>query len=307
MAGGRADHLVAGDAVQTQKGGIGKWVYVGWIALVAWLMAAPAVARTLVQRVDLPLSSGRVISAEIRRPADAPPVLPAVLLFGGFRGAATVLDAVPAGLSLVSASFDYPFDPPRRFEFPQSLAHLPALDRGIDQTIEGIGHLVAHLRARQDIDAQRLTIVGASLGAPFATIAAAELELPGLVIVHGFGDVRRVIAQQFIRKLAPRYGDWTRWPAWGLANALTWGFDLPAPEDYAARLRATQRVLMIVAQDDELIPQPATEALWQALQRSQAQLERLDEAGAHLQGSRDPRIGGLVETALTWMGRVGLR
>ena len=74
-----------------------------------------------------------------------------------------------------------------------------------------------------------------------------------------------------------------------------------------ARLRATQRVLMIVAQDDELIPQPATEALWQALQRSQAQLERLDEAGAHLQGSRDPRIGGLVETALTWMGRVGLR
>lgn len=277
------------------------------VALCALLVASPATARQQIERVELALSSGRIVTAEIRRPAGAAAALPAVLLFGGFRGAATVLDAVPADLPVAAVSFDYPFDPPRRFRFPQSLADLPEMDRGIDDTFEGIRHLVAHLRARSDIDARRITIVGASLGAPFAIVSAAELKLPGLVIVHGFGDVRRVIAQQFIRKLEPRYGGWTRWPAWGLANALTWGFGLPAPEDYAPRLRADQRALMIVAGDDDLIPQRATQVLWQALQRSQAQIERIDEAGLHLQGTRDPRIAGLVDTALAWMGRVGLR
>lgn len=276
-------------------------------AALVLLALAPAAAQQQVERVAFELASGRMITAEIRRPQASTGPLPAVMLFGGFRGAATVLDAVPADLPLAAVSFDYPFDPPRRFRFPQSLADLPAMDRGIEDTFEGIRHLVAHLRARPDIDAQRLTIVGASLGAPFAVVSAAELDLPGLVVVHGFGDLRRVIAQQFIRKLEPRYGCWTRWPAWGLANALVWGFHLPAPEDYAPTLRPGQRALMIVAGDDDLIPRRSTQVLWDALGQSRAQVDRIDHPGVHLQGTDDPRIGAMVASALDWMRRVGLR
>ncbi len=278
-----------------------------FLLLALLLAAAPARAQQHIEHIPLRLASGRVIEAELRRPqaADAPP-LPAVMLFGGFRGAATVLDAVPADLPLAAVSFDYPFDPPRRLELPQSLADLPALDRGIEDSFEGIGLLSAHLRTRSDIDARRITIIGASLGAPFAVISAADHALPGLVIVHGFGRLRHVIAHQFIRRLEPRYGRWTRWPAWGLANALVWGFALPAPEDAARRLRASQRALMIVAADDELVPRAATEALWQALNRSSARIERQDEAGTHLQGTEDPRIKDLVDTALNWMRNAGL-
>lgn len=277
------------------------------LILAALLATAPAAAQQNIEQRAFTLDSGRVIHAQIRRPERSDGPLPAVMLFGGFRGAATVLDAVPADLPIVTASFDYPFDPPRRFRFLQSFVDLPAMGRGIDETFEGIRHLSAHLRERADVDAQRITIVGSSLGAPFATISAAELDLPGVVLVHGFGDVRNVIAQQFIRKLEPRYGAWTRWPARGLASALVWGFDLPAPELYAQTLRAHQRVLMITAREDDQVPAQATQALWDALQRSDAYVERIDQAGAHLRGTQDPRIAGLVHTALDWMHSAGLR
>lgn len=271
------------------------------------MLAAPAAQGRVIERVAFTLDSGRVVEAQIRRPADARNPLPAVMLFGGFRGAAMVLDAVPQDLPIASASFDYPFDPPREFVFPGTFAHIPAMARGIDETFEGIVLLTAYLRARHDIDDARISIVGASLGAPFATISAAELALPGLVIVHGFGEIPKVIGHQLQQAAERRGRAWLRRPAQGLANLLTWAFRLPAPEDHATKLAPDQRALMIVAGDDELIPRRATEALWTALQASDARVERIDESGGHLRGVDDPRIADLVRTAMDWMQRNDLR
>lgn len=277
-------------------------------SLLAILLLITQVASArVVERIDFTLASGRQLVAEIRYPANTTRALPAVMLFGGFRGAVTVLDAVPQHLPIAAASFDYPFDPPRSFVFPDTLRDIPAMARGIDETFEGIRQLSAHLRGRDDIDDSRITIVGASLGAPFATISAAELELPGLVIVHGFGKIRHVIGHQLTQAAKRRGHEWLRWPAQGFANLLTWGLRLPAPERYASKLAAGQRALMMVAGDDELIPQHATDALWSALQASDARVERMDEAGGHLRGIRDPRIGELVDTAMDWMQRNDLR
>lgn len=276
------------------------------LAATLLLIAQTASAR-VIERVEFTLASGRILAAEMRYPANARGTLPAVMLFGGFRGAATVLDAVPQELPIVATSFDYPFDPPRDFVFPDTLRDVPAMARGIDETFEGIRRLSEHLRAREDIDDARITIVGASLGAPFATISAAEMKLPGLVIVHGFGEVRHVIGHQLARAAERRGIGWLRGPAQGFANLLTWGFRLPAPERYAPQLAGHQRALMIVAGDDELIPEHATETLWSALQMSDARVERIDEVGGHLRGIRDPRIGALVGTAMAWMRRNDLR
>ncbi len=277
------------------------------LALASALLGGMAAAAPHVDELSIRLASGRELAAQIRVPGNAQGQVPAIMLFGGFRGASTVLDAMPADLALIAASFDYPFDPPREFDFPQGLAQLPAMDRGIDETFEGIRLLTAALRARPDVDPRRITIVGASLGAPFAVVAAAELGLPGLVVVHGFGDLPGVIAQQFIHALEPRYGSWVRGPSRALAGLLVWAYELPAPEEHAQRLQAQQRALMIVAADDELIPFRASEALWSGLQASAATVERIDETGAHLRGSDDPRIAGIVLQATDWMGRSGLR
>ncbi len=277
------------------------------LALAAALLGGLAAAAPRVDELSIELASGRELVAQIRIPENAPGPLPAVMLFGGFRGASTVLDAVPADLALVAASFDYPFDPPRDFEFPQGFAQLPALSRGIDETFEGIRRLTAQLRTRPDVDPQRITIVGASLGAPFAVVAAAELGLPGLVVVHGFGDLPGVIAQQFIHALEPRYGSWVRGPSRAFAELLVWAYKLPSPEHHALRLQAQQRVLMIAAADDERVPPSASEVLWSGLQASAAAVERIDEPGAHLRGDDDPRIARFVRQATDWMSRSGLR
>ncbi len=277
------------------------------IALVAALFGGLASAAPRIEALSIKLDSGTELSAQIRVPENAQGRLPAVMLFGGFRGAPTVLDAVPADVALIAASFDYPFEPPRDFKFPRSLAHLPALGRGIDETFEGIRRLTAQLRARPDVDPQRITIVGASLGAPFAVVAAAEHGLPGLVVVHGFGDLPGVIAQQFVRSLEPRYGSWVRGPSRVFAELLVWAYELPSPEQHARHLQAQQRALMIVAADDELIPLSASEVLWSGLQASTAAVERIDETGVHLRGGDDPRIAGLVRQATDWMSRSGLR
>src|SRR5262245_46616689 len=80
-------------------------------------VAQPHYARESLQ---LALPDGRKLTAEIRVPGPRPLTdsenkLPAVLIFGGFVEAATVLDKFDPKFPLVLASFDYPYTPPRRF------------------------------------------------------------------------------------------------------------------------------------------------------------------------------------------------
>ncbi|MCI0749606.1 MAG: hypothetical protein L0Y32_03525, partial [Nevskiales bacterium] len=64
------------------------------------------------------------------------------------------------------ATFDYPFDAPRKFIFPDSLKLAPELRDAIHGTLDGIGKLHDALKQRPDIDPARITVAGASAGAP---------------------------------------------------------------------------------------------------------------------------------------------
>ncbi|HEX8995259.1 MAG TPA: alpha/beta fold hydrolase [Ktedonobacterales bacterium] len=75
--------------------------------------------------------------------------------------------------------------------------------------------IVDWLRARGDVNMDGLAIMGYSLGAITATLAAATLpELRALVIESGFADLEHDIAQLFTR--------FTRLPAFPLANLVVW-------------------------------------------------------------------------------------
>ncbi|MGK5086419.1 hypothetical protein WDW86_02580 [Bdellovibrionota bacterium FG-2] len=122
---------------------------------------------------------------------------PAILVFGGFQNAAKVLDLLTPHLAklgitdVVLASFDYPFDPPRKFEFPGSLKLAPQAKQMIHQTVDGIDALRVHLINKWNVDPHRITLIGASLGAPFTALAAQPGLFPGLVFVHGFGEIQK--------------------------------------------------------------------------------------------------------------------
>jgi Prolyl oligopeptidase family len=271
------------------------------VLLLCCVVAAPAHARD--EKLPLTLDDGRVLEATLRWPDGAAPAkLPALMLFGGFRGAARVLDKVQAPRPLVWATFDYPFEPPRKFRFPASLADAPAARAAIHGSFEGIEKLHQALARHPRIDAARITVIGASAGAPFATVGAARQPIPGMILVEGLGDVPLVIGHLIARKYQPRYGDWVRFPARWLARWLNWYCEIPDIAAQARRLRATQKVLMVTATQDDFIPQPATEALWQALEASQSVHERIDLEGSHLGvGDDRGRIAEILRRSMQWL------
>jgi hypothetical protein len=271
-------------------------------AAIAALLAANAQARD--EPLTLVLDDGRRLSATLRLPDSGEGPWPALMLFGGFRHAAQVLDKVQAPRPLVWATFDYPFEPPRKFRFPSSLAHAPEARAAIHGSFEGIQKLYHALRADPRVDASRITVVGASAGAPFATVAAAREPIPGVILVQGLGDVPLVIGHLIARKYKPKYGDWIETPALWLGRWINWYCEIPDIAEQARQLRESQQVLMFTAAQDDFIPPAATEALWEGLEDSHAIHERIDLEGLHLGvGDDSARIADILQRAMAWMER----
>lgn len=273
--------------------------------LAALLLALPlaAVAQWREETLSLKLDSGRVLDVRVKRPPDAAQRLPVLILFGGFQRGARALDLIRLDQPALLVTFEYPFDAPRKFMFPSSLRYLPEFRVALRETLEGIDALTAALRARADVDAARMSIVGASAGAPFAIIGAQQNAIPGLIVVQGFGQVRKVIAQQFMLKWEPKYGAWLRPLAWLLAAGVVCYADVPEAADHAPHMSAAQKVLMIATTEDQRIPPEATENLWRALQQSPARSTRLDLPGRHLHGDADEQIADILQRSVEWLRR----
>ena len=222
-------------------------------------------------------------------------------------GAAQVLDLVHSDRAVVWATFDYPFETPRKFTFPGSLRHAPEARAAIHGSFEGIGKLYEALARHPSVDPARITVVGASAGAPFATVGAARNPIPGVILVQGFGDVTAVIENLILRKFRPRYGDWVARPSRWLAEWINWYCEIPDMAAQARTLRASQKVLLFTASQDDYVPRAATESLWTALEASQAVHERIDIEGVHLGvGDDSARIADILQRAMQWMERRGL-
>lgn len=269
--------------------------------------AAPCAAAGEYRTETIPftLGDGREVSAQLRIPANARGRLPAVMLFGGFQRGGKVLDLVRTDAPLIWANLNYPFDPPRKFVFPDSFKYAPEMRDGIRNMFEGVDRLHAALKARPDVDASRITIVGASAGAPFATIGAARNGIPGVILVQGFAQARDVIQHLFVRKLEPKYGAWVKGPAWLVATWIHWYCAIPDIAASARQLQPQQKVLLFTAADDDYIPRPASDALWAALEESPAQAERVVQPGRHMRG-KEEEVAELLQQSLLWMRKNGL-
>ncbi len=276
-----------------------QWVLLGGLLCLSW----PSVATFSEERWQARLDSGKPIEMVLRRPAEVATPRPAIILFGGFGSAAQVLDAVDAAPDYIRASFAYPWTPPARIRPWTIPALLKDFEAAVADTFAGINLLVASLRARADVDATRIHIVGVSAGAPFATIAGVRERVPAVVIVQGYGDLGAVIGRQFELSWVPKFGRWSAWPARALGRYLVWQLDLPAPEDAARRFTAEQRVLLVTARQDQRIPAQAAELLWSAIQDSPARASRIDLPGEHLRGLDDPAIAEILRRVLGWAGQ----
>jgi hypothetical protein len=259
------------------------------------------------EKITLTLDNGQSITATVRRPSNAAGRLPALMLFGGVQRAAKVLDLVKVDRPVIWATFDYPYEPPRKFRFPSSLQYVPEAKAAIHGTFDGVVKLHEALRARPDVDPARITVIGASAGAPFATVGAARTDIPGVILVQGFSDVVRVWQNLMIRKRRAKYGDWIQWPALWLSRFIHWYCEIPDIAAHARQLRPTQKVLLFNTIGDDYIPAEASDPLWAALEASGATRERILLTGKHLGVGDDSQlIADILQRSLKWMDRNGL-
>lgn len=281
------------------------------ILLSVLLAATPARALEPSQeRFPLVLPSGTVLSVQAHRYAlpSSKAKLPVVLLFGGFEGAAHVLELFRADRPVYLASFDYPYEPQRKFDFPGDLRHIPAARRAIHDTLDGIQALGEELRRRPDLDGERMSIVGASFGAPFAIHGAAASPgiFTGLVVIHGFADVRRTLENRLRLALERKQVVASGPLSWAAAWVL-WGFmGVPHLGSLAEGLRAPQRVLVIGAESDQFIPREVSASLKERLLRSEARVTFEKTTGEHLMPGADQLISRLLTMTSQWMAREGL-
>ena len=311
--------LLAPRASARSRGGAPVRLIVTAVMLGMWLPATASAAdaaaagrasgpATALESVSLTLSSGRPLTVWLRVPeAAAQAPMPAAVVLGGFETGGGVLDLVPLEHPAILATFDYPYEAPRKLGLLSLFAELDRFRQGVDDTIEAVVRLHDLLAARADVDATRISVVGASAGAPFATIGGQAAGYAGVVIVQGYGQIGTVIGHQFALRWTRDYGAWARWPAAALGHFVVWWLELPSPEDAARQFGPGQQVYMLDSAADARIPAPTADALWAAIAASQAEGTREQIAGGHLGGDdNDEILARVLERCTGWLRASGL-
>lgn len=250
----------------------------------------------VVHEVEIAGSSGLTVRLLLQRPADPPDGASAVrrplfLILGGFVRGRAAAALLPDTLAVVVAALDYPFEGDRRATGLAALAQAPAIRRTLYDTPPAVSLALDYLLARPDVDPARVELVGASFGAPFATIAAArDPRVTRLWLAHAGGDTFAMIDEGLKREIA--FAPARRASA-ALLNLLASGPRF-APERWIAQV-APRPVVMLNAADDERIPRHSVEVLWAAAREPK---ELVWLPGAHMQGNRPDVLAAVVAAVL---------
>lgn len=261
---------------------------------------------TIAEHHELRLASGRELQVELRLPSQSKAhSLPAVLLFGGFETGARAADLLGPKLPFLLATFQYPFEPQRKLGLSKALKLLPEARRAVRDTIAGIPALVDYLKTRPEVDPNRIIFVGASFGAPFVSIVAPDRpDARGIILAHGFGDIPGTIA--FRLEAEWGHGLLSAWAAAFAAKFLWWYADVPAPEKKLRELGPRQKVLLMTADNDEMLPKKSVDVLREALRASKASWKEKSFPGTHLRPDEKELIKKLLAESERWMREEGL-
>lgn len=221
---------------------------------------------------------------------------PAILLVGGIRTGRRTVDLPASTAGLVVAGLDYPYEGP---VWPSGFGwarHLPALRSGFLEMPAALLLAAQYLYARDDVDPARVTVVGVSLGAPFATAAAAtDRRLAGAALLHGGADIEAMARTALGERLGGLPG--------ALAARATALLLAPLePAKYAGQI-APRPTLVVAAREDERIHRHAAQALIDAVREPRRVVWSNTE---HVSSDRKSAVEGLFTLTLEWMNAHGL-
>jgi fermentation-respiration switch protein FrsA (DUF1100 family) len=248
--------------------------------------------------VTLVSDTGLEIRARVR--ADGAPSgerHPAAILLGGYKTGRKAVDIPTRTGNLVLLSIEYPYAGPQRPQGLDWVRYFGTMRRAILDTPSAVLLAAQYLYSRRDVDPERVSVIGVSLGVPFSVAAAAtDKRIAGVALLHGGGDIGTMAYYAFA----------DRGPAW-IMRTLAWGLSWVAaplePTRYAGDV-APRPVLMVNAAEDEFIPRSSVLALYDQL-RQPKRIVWLESA--HVATSDEEVVDGLMTITLEWMAERGLR
>jgi fermentation-respiration switch protein FrsA (DUF1100 family) len=248
--------------------------------------------------VTLVSDTGLEIRARVRAEgARSGERFPAAILLGGYKTGRKAVDIPAETGNLVLLSIEYPYSGPERPRGLDWVRHFGSMRRAILDTPSAVLLAAQYLYVRDDVDPERVTVIGVSLGVPFSVAAAAtDKRIAGAALLHGGGDIASMAYFAFA----------DRGPAWlmrFLALGLAWVVAPLEPTQYAVDV-APRPELMVNAADDEFIPRSSVLDLYASL-RQPKRIVWLESS--HIATSDDEIVNGLMQITLEWMSERGLR
>lgn len=245
----------------------------------------------LTERVVLTSDTGLQVLLRLIRNEEATEQLPALVVLGGHRTGSDAVDLFGDVGEHIVVGVDYPYDGPEKVKgVTQVLKTIPSARQAMIDTVPAVSLALDWLLEQPWVDPDNVIVVGASLGVPFATTAAArDTRIRGVVLVHGAADNRLWLEAQVARRIDARA---THYPLSVLLHWLAYGPALNTGERISAI--SPRPVLIIGARNDERTPAGQAELLYELA--GEPKKLRFTE-GEHIETDRPEIVDALLRIA----------
>ncbi len=234
---------------------------------------------TLLELRDV---SGPITRAWLRVPRELDPDHQILLTYVGHKTGGKILDLIPERSDVVLMAMQYATTY-RHATWRDKLALPRALREGVSETIAGGMLAIGELDAR-GFDRERVTVLGVSAGSFFAVLHGAhDNAVPRVLVVHGGGNLRRVLTSMYSARGRP----WTGRLVGGLAQ-LFFG---PLDSLHHVKRISPRDFTLIAARGDGYFPELSARELYA---RARAPKAIVWNAGDHVRSKRTDIIDDLV-------------
>lgn len=136
---------------------------------------------------------GLRVRGNARVPSGSAGPYPVLLILGGLRTGRETLAYVGPSDDVFLAALDYPYEGKKERLSPwEFLRGLPAMRRAVVDTAPAAMLAVDYLVGRNDVDADRIVLVGGSLGALFSPAVAVDERISAVGVLFGGADLQAI-------------------------------------------------------------------------------------------------------------------